>query len=161
MPKSGFVVWLRDITQAYTQSATPLNRTILARLPEQIRHRYLKGTIMQVIKPLYGIAEAGTHWWATYSRHHRENLEMDTSTFDPCLLISTAENPNFGIVGMQTDDTIGLSDESFSAREVEELAKATFTAKEKQILSIDNPLAFNGGIVTLTADGKMILKQKG
>ncbi|KAK1958699.1 hypothetical protein LY78DRAFT_532682, partial [Colletotrichum sublineola] len=74
--------------KAYTQSATPLNRTILARLPEQIRHRYPKGTIMQVIKPLYGIAEAGTHWWATYSRHHRENLEMDTSTFDPCLLIS-------------------------------------------------------------------------
>ncbi|KDN69177.1 hypothetical protein CSUB01_12251, partial [Colletotrichum sublineola] len=56
---------------------------------------------------------------------------------------------------------IGLLDESFSACEVEELAKATFTAKEKQILSIDNPLAFNGGIVTLTADGKMILKQKG
>ncbi|KDN62827.1 putative conserved hypothetical protein [Colletotrichum sublineola] len=122
--KPGFVVWLQDITQAYTQSATPLNRTILTRLPKQIQHRYPKGTIIQVIKPLYGITEAGTHW-------------------------------------MQTDNTIRLSDKSFSAHEVEELAKATFTTKEKQILSINNPLAFNSGIVTLTANSKIILKQKG
>ena len=60
--KNGMAVYLRDITQAYTQSETRLQRLILAYLPEQIRHQYPEDTIMVVLKPLYGIAEAGTHW---------------------------------------------------------------------------------------------------
>src|SRR5437773_527890 len=111
--RKGMQLWLRDITQAYTQSTTVLQRTILAHLPEQIRHLYPRDTIMVVIKPLYGIAEAGTHWWATYFKHHRERLNMVTSTYDPCLLITSADSKHFAVVGMQTDDTIGLSDIEF------------------------------------------------
>src|SRR2546421_12606165 len=37
----------------------------------------------------------------------KEKLLMTTSTFNPCFLISTTGTP-FGIVGMQTDDTIIL-----------------------------------------------------
>ncbi len=44
---------------------------------------------MVVLKPLYGVPEAGMHWWATYSKHHKEKLSMEPSTYDPCLLIST------------------------------------------------------------------------
>ncbi|KAH6667374.1 hypothetical protein B0J14DRAFT_658827 [Halenospora varia] len=33
---------------------------------------------MVVVKPLYGLAEAGTHWWATYFKHHKEKLQMET-----------------------------------------------------------------------------------
>lgn len=43
---------------------------------------------MIVIKPLYGIAEAGLHWWVTYNAHHKEKLGMVTSTYDPRLLIT-------------------------------------------------------------------------
>jgi len=57
----GMIAWIRDITQAYVQSETGLNREILAHLPMQIRHKHPEGTVMQVVKPLYGIAEAGTH----------------------------------------------------------------------------------------------------
>lgn len=156
----GFRLWLRDITQAYVQSQTSLNRTILAQLPIQIRHLYPLGTIMIVIKPLYGIAEAGTHWWATYNKHHRENLQMQTSTYDPCLLLPTSGNPNFGIIGMQTDDTIGLTDEKFSLAEDEELQKAGFSAKAKQQLSTNEPLIFNGGVVSYQQQN-LVLKQKG
>ncbi|KAI0999863.1 hypothetical protein K3495_g8333 [Podosphaera aphanis] len=74
--RQGYTLWLRDITQAYTQSATPLQRTVLAYLPTELRPYHPDGTIIQVIKPLYGIAEAGTHWWATYITHHKENLSM-------------------------------------------------------------------------------------
>ncbi|KAL0943110.1 uncharacterized protein CTRU02_200996 [Colletotrichum truncatum] len=59
--REGKQLWLRDITQAYVQSSTRLNRTILAYPPKQIQDQYPKGTIMEVVKPLYGIAEAGTH----------------------------------------------------------------------------------------------------
>lgn len=52
---------------------------------------------MEVVKPLYGMAEAGTHWWAIYLKHQQEKLRMETSTFDPCLLVTSRENINFGI----------------------------------------------------------------
>lgn len=62
LAKLGVKVFLRDITQAYVQSTTMLNRLILANLPKEMQHQYPKGTIMVVRKPLYGIPEAGTHW---------------------------------------------------------------------------------------------------
>jgi hypothetical protein len=159
LARNGMKLWLRDITQAYIQSSTVLQRTIFAHLPTEIAHLYPKGTIMVVIKPLYGIAEAGTHWWATYFNHHREKLGMETSTYDPCLLI-TKSPERFGIVGMQTDDTLILCDDEFNQLEEDELKKAKFTAKNKEQLTIDNPLLFNGGIFSEKANGSMKLCQK-
>jgi hypothetical protein len=158
--QEGMTAWLRDITQAYVQSNTSLNRKILARLPTQIRDQYPPDTVMRVIKPLYGIAEAGTHWWATYHSHHIKKLQMTTSSYDLCLLISTTENPDFACVGMQTDDTLGLSTIAFSIREDKKLKEARFTAKPKQVLAPGSPLIFNGGIVSLDGDS-ITLQQKG
>jgi hypothetical protein len=158
--KQGMVAWIRDITQAYVQSETWLNREIIAYLPIQIRHQYPKGTVMRVIKPLYGIAEAGTHWWAIYYNHYLKKLQIMTSTYDSCLLISDIGNPEFACIEMQTDDTLGLSTVKFSKHEDEQLKAATFSAKPKQRLTIDEPLVFNGGIIML--DGNMVmLRQKG
>jgi hypothetical protein len=148
-------LWLRDITQAYVQSTTKLNRTILARLPIQLQQRYPPDTIMVVIKPLYGIAEAGTHWWATYSQHHKERLGMVTSTYDPCLMVT--DNGPLGIVGMQTDDTIILGDKTFNERESQEM---TFKCKVKTELKKGTALTFNGCIVTRSDDNVVIVKQK-
>ncbi|KAI0991983.1 hypothetical protein K3495_g16203, partial [Podosphaera aphanis] len=150
-----------DITQAYTQSATPLQRTVLAYLPTELRPYHPDGTIIQVIKPLYGIAEAGTHWWATYITHHKENLSMVASTFDPCLLTTTC-NGELAVIGMQTDDTIGLSTRAFADDEENALKKAKLQAKPKQFLDFDCPITFNGGKIFLEAGtGNVVFKQKG
>ena len=71
------------------------------------------------------------------------------SSFDPCLLVSIPGSTSIGIVGMQTDDTIGLSDHRFNKEEDEELQKAAFAAKPKQRLDAKQPLIFNGGIVSI------------
>ena len=155
LPDRKISLWLRDITQAYVQSQTKLNRRVLAHLPKEIAHIYPAETIMVVVKPLYGLAEAGTHWWATYSKHHKEKLMMETSTYDPCFLITTSKD-KFGVVGMQTDDTIILADEKFSELEEKELV---FLAKPKERLTPDTPLIFNGCILTRRGD-KLMLRQK-
>jgi len=54
---------------------------------------------MVMLKPLYGIAEAGTYWWATYSKHYKEKLLITTSTFNLCFLITTT-GTLFRIVGI-------------------------------------------------------------
>ena len=58
---NGMDLYLRDITQAYTQSTTLLSRDFFVRPPPELgleEHQILK-----VIKPLYGIPEAGNHWF--------------------------------------------------------------------------------------------------
>jgi hypothetical protein len=57
----GIRLWLRNVTQAYTQSNTFLQKFILAKLPKELRDRYSAKIIIMVVKPLYGIAEAGAY----------------------------------------------------------------------------------------------------
>ena len=61
---------------------------------------------------------------------------------------------------MQTDNTLGLSNNRFTALEQEELEKAGFTAKPKEVLSTDNTLQFNGCVLVLNANSTMSLYQK-
>ena len=100
--------------------------------------------IFKVIKPLYGIPEAGTHWFGTYYKHHREKLGMGTSTYDPCLLITKDGNGPFWLVGMQTDDTLILGDNEIVKQEDVELKRAELLAKPSEELTGDNPLLCNG-----------------
>jgi hypothetical protein len=60
--RKGMFLWLRNVTQAYIQFESPLQRTILAELPEQMKNLHPKGTIMVVVRPFYGVAEAGAYW---------------------------------------------------------------------------------------------------
>jgi hypothetical protein len=67
---------------------------------------------------------------------------MAISTYDSCLLITIIEN-GFGIVEMQTDDIIILTDEHFSTLEENELLNAKFIIKSKEKLTPDSLLIFN------------------
>jgi N-glycosylase/DNA lyase len=63
--------------------------------------------IIVVLKPLYRVAKAGTYWWAIYSKYYREKLLMTTSIYNLYLLVTTTRE-TFGIMGIQTNDTIIL-----------------------------------------------------
>jgi hypothetical protein len=127
-------------------------------LPKELRDKYPRNTIIQVIRPFYGIAESDIYWWFTYHKHHLEKLNMVTSTYDPCLLITS--NDPFGITGMQTDDTLIICSPEFSAKEEEKIQKAAFCAKPKARLAERSPMEFNGARLTLEGD-QFYLRQKG
>jgi hypothetical protein len=141
MMKQNCVLELRNITQAYPQLSFELNRKIFARLPKKLRDKYPRNTIVQVIRPLYGIAESGVYWWFIYHKHHLEEFNMVTSTYDPCLLITS--DGLFGITGMQTDDTLIICSPEFSAKEEEKIQKVAFRAKPKARLAESFPMEFN------------------
>jgi len=65
----------------------------------------------------------------------------------------------FGIVGLQTDDTLILADEGFASAEESKIEEAGFMSKPREELTADKPLTFNGGIITLCTDGKITLQQ--
>src|ERR1700710_1708600 len=81
------------------------------------------------------------------------------SMYNPCLLIITIDKKAFGIVSMQTNNTLILGTEQFSATEDIELEKANFRAKPKSRLTVDLPIIFNGGVATLNRS-EILLKQK-
>jgi len=111
-----------------------------------------------VLKPLYRIAEAGTYWWATYSKHHKEKLLITTSIFDLCFLITTI-GTLFGIIGMQTNNIIILGDDQFLALKEDELVKANLIVKLKEKLNLTTLLLFNRCILSLNKDS-IALRQK-
>lgn len=68
---------------------------------------------------------------------------MVPSTFDPCLFLT--QNPKvFGLVGLQTDDTLFVGNEAFATLEENGLRKAGIQAKPIEIPSFQKPLLFNG-----------------
>lgn len=136
---------LRDISRAYTVAKTLLERDIFTKAPPGagIGEVYLK-----VIRPLYGIPEAGTHWFRTYQKHHVVNLGLTTSPYDPCLLYSAD-----AVVGLQTDDTLFTATEEYVAREEVERQKANLPAKPVQQLTDNQPIRFNGADIVKTTNG--------
>ncbi|KAF1934527.1 hypothetical protein EJ02DRAFT_461112, partial [Clathrospora elynae] len=89
---------------------------------------------------------------------------MSTSTYDPCLLVTNAnadaDADSFGLVGMQTDNTLMLGTATFSSLEEKKLEIAQFRSKPKTVLTPDVQLDFNG--CTLTMDEATLnLTQKG
>ena len=154
-------LFLRDITQAYVQSTSKLNREFYIRPPPELSSELgISGnTVLKVVKPLYGVPEAGNHWFTTYHSHHINQLGMSVSTFDPCLLSSIGPT-KFGVVGLQTDDTLILCDTAFAELEELKLQQASLLAKEREELTTDHPIKFNGGLIQLLRNGNINLTQE-
>ena len=152
-------LYLRDISQAYVQSTTSLNRNFYIYPPRELADiiDLPKGAILKVVKPLYGVPEAGNHWFKTYHSHHINALGMTQSTYDPCLLYS---NQPFGITGLQTDDTLFLGDLDFAKEEQIQLDKAGFLAKPREQLTSTCDLKFNGGIIHLQDNNHITITQE-
>ena len=102
----GLDIYLRDISQAYTQSHTFLVRDFYVRPPQELN--LPPGVLLKVLRLLYGIPEAGTHWFRTYHSHHTEKLKLQQASYDPCLLFTAKSDKDQAqaIVGLQTDDTL-------------------------------------------------------
>ena len=76
----------------------------------------------------------------------------------------TARRGNaFGIVGMQTDDTLMLGTTEFSSLEEKKIQKAQFRSKPKAALTQEVQLDFNGCTLTMddSSEPALSLRQKG
>lgn len=60
--------------------------------------------LMHIVKPLFGIPEAGIHWLDTWTNHSIKKLGLRSACFDPCLLFT--QSIPFDIMGMPSDDIL-------------------------------------------------------
>jgi hypothetical protein len=80
---------------------------------------------------------------------------MIESTFDSCLL--HIEFILFGIVGLQTDDTLVLADDEFVALEEKKLVRAHLTFKKREKLNLIISIKFNDELIILDNDDNFLL----
>jgi hypothetical protein len=84
---------------------------------------------------------------------------MKQSIYDLCLL-HCIRSSQFGVVTLQTDDTLFLANISFANAEESKLRKARFSTKERTILTTTTLLKFNGSLIQLHTDGSISLIQE-
>ncbi len=163
-------LYLRNITQTYVQSKISFNRAFFIRSLSELD--LSKDSILRVVKLLYDVSETETHWFNTYQKHHKKKLSMIESTFDSCLLhiklISQIEFiefinqssfiSNFGIVDLQTDDTLILVDDEFATLEEKKLTRARLTFKKREKLISTISIKFNDDLISLS-DNSLLLAQ--
>ena len=92
-----------------------MNRDFYTKLLKEIKDilKLEEGIVLKVIQPLYSILEAKNHWFKTYYQHYTEKLKIKVSLYNPYLLY-TNNDRNFSVVGLQTNDTLFLTNEVFT-----------------------------------------------
>eukprot|EP00171_Calliarthron_tuberculosum_P004960 IDg4960t1 len=142
-----FQVFTRDISQAYTQSDTLVQRDIFVVPPAEFG---VDGaTLLKVKKPLYGLPEAGVHWFGTYHRHHIQSLKMKDSAHDKCLMWTSKGTFAHGIVCLQVDDSLVAGDSQFIKME----HKMALKFKSKPPVKIDTNAVSKTDFISQRARG--------
>ncbi len=85
---------------------------------------------------------------------------MMESTYDSCLLYTDGSNKGFGVVGLQTDNILILANDIFAAVKEKELKEAKLLAKDREKLTLNTPIKFNGVYIRLADDNSLFLSQK-
>lgn len=145
----------RDVSQAYVQAETSTQRQIFVRPPASLN--FPSETLLQVQKPLYGIPEAGLHWFRTYHNHHKFQLYLQPAAHDQCFLytkrgmasLSLADQSTArGYTCLQTDDTASGGNSQFVA--LESKMSSRFASKSPILLKEGSHVLFNGARVSLS-----------
>lgn len=153
-------LYLRDVTQAYVQSTSNLNRDFYIRPPPEFATmlgiKPNSDSILKVVKPLYGVPEAGNHWFVIYHGHHIDKLGMTQSTYDSCLLY---KSDSLDVVGIQIDDTLMIAISQFANDEKKVIVDADIMIKARETLILTTSLKFNDTRIE-SSDGCLIIKSE-
>ncbi len=145
-------LYLRDIIQTYVQSKISLNREFFIRSSSELD--LSKNSILRVVKFLYDVSKAETHWFNIYQKHHKEKLSIIEFIFDSCLLHIEFIS-HFGIVRLQTDDTLILADDDFAELEEKKLNRVKLTFKKREKLILITLIKLNDELVIQIEDFKL------
>jgi hypothetical protein len=99
----GFDLWTMDVRQASLRAASNLKRDVF------IRHNEIELTqdeLLQIIKPLYGLSDAGDYWAETLVQHHIRALRMSQATADFSLFFRVIAGELEGLSGTHVDDLL-------------------------------------------------------
>lgn len=116
---TGNRIFTNDVTQAYSQSASPKIRDIFIRPKDKDRHFFAlqSGKLLKVCRPLYGLCDSGDYWLYKFQRFLKYDLNLSYLDGDPSLYAhrEDSEVVCIGLLGIYVDDCLGSGDINFEA----------------------------------------------
>jgi Reverse transcriptase (RNA-dependent DNA polymerase) len=111
----GWKVWTEDVRQAYLQRSGRLSRDVfLTNLNGAEAELRLKPhEALRLLRPLYGLSEAGDLWHSEFSSQYRDKLGMQELKSEPALYAKFKEDVLRGLTGIYVDDTISTGTDEF------------------------------------------------
>jgi len=102
----GWRLFSHDINQAYLQIKDAMARDLYVKVrPRDAKSFGLhENELLRMLKPLYGVPEAGDYWDFIFVLHVKEDLVMDPRTGDPALFLKKDAGDPDGI-GAYVDDS--------------------------------------------------------
>lgn len=79
------------------------------------------------------------------------------SSYNICFFITKDGGENFDIAGLQTDNILNIETETFIKKEVKEIIKAKFKAKNRTMFETGISKDFNGCYMTIEAESIMVI----
>ena len=147
-------LFTRDVTKAFVQSTSTLNRPVFMRAPREMK--FPVGKVVKVISPLYGMPESPMHWFTTYLNHQKNRLGMNQVPIDPHLLYQTKDGLLQALLTLQVDDTLYAANDSFMKQE-ERFASEFPSKGHTPILA--NKVRFNGIDFSILDEG-IVMRQR-
>ena len=138
--------WTADVSTAFLQG-DPQERVLWAKIPRDACNLIgvAPGTLMKLIKPIYGQADAPRQWFMV-ARRRLESLGFRAHPLDQCLYTYYDSNKALiSMVGLHVDDLLGCGKDG--APEYEHLKnqlKEAFNFKHWTEESTEKPLEFCG-----------------
>ena len=114
----GFRLFSTDVTQAYLQSSSDLMREVYIKPGKEFNLR--PNEILKLLRPLYGLADSGDYWGATFSKHITEDLGMRSCVGDSAMFYRSEDGELVGLTATYVDDALQAGTPEFL-----ELVKAT------------------------------------
>ena len=128
-----FRLFSHDINQAYLQSRDKLARTLYLDPRPEDRHLFdlTDDEVLLLVRPLYGVCDAGDYWFVTLQRHVRDDLLMTPLSSDPALYMRKGVDGLVGLMGTFVDDCLLGGTDGFQAATNKTLR--VFDAKPRQM----------------------------
>lgn len=111
-------IWSQDVAHEYLQSAQKLKIEVFIRPPKEFQLDY--GELLELLKPLYGLTDAGDYWNDNFSRHLKGDMTMKPTSGDLEMFTKIVRDNLACMVGVYVDDTISTGPPEF-----EEESRAT------------------------------------
>jgi len=102
----GWRLFSHNVNQAYLQSKDAMARDLYVKVrPRDAKYFGLHDNeLLRMLKPLYGVPEAGDYWDVTFVLHVMEDLVMNPLTGDPALFLKKDAGDPDGMLGAYFDD---------------------------------------------------------
>ncbi len=108
--------------------------------------KVLAGYVLQLLCPLYVLADSGDYWHPTLAKNLTNDLGMNTVSSNMSLFFIRARGQFTGLLASYVDDTLACGDRSFV--ELTRKTREAFEVKSRN----DNTMRFSGVYVDKLGD---------